>query len=39
MCNQKARPKEEIFKIKRPSINTTNVDFFKVVNDKHKLDI
>jgi hypothetical protein len=39
MCNQKARPKEEIFQIKRPQLFTTNKDFYKVNSDKHRLDI
>ncbi len=39
MCNQKARPKEEIFQIKRPQLFTTNQDFYKVNSDKHRLDI
>jgi hypothetical protein len=39
MCNQKARPKEESFKIKRPSLNTANKDYFSVNEDKHRLDI
>ena len=39
MCNQKARPWEETFKVQRPNFFTTNKDFYKVNTDKHRLDI
>ena len=38
MCNQKARPREEIFQVKRPTINTTNKDLFKNTENKFKHD-
>lgn len=31
-CNQKARPKDEIFRVMRPQINTTNHDQYHQKN-------